>query len=94
MVMRTGAVYWAESKTSIPPEFGPSTTTVLYAKRTVDGFRGATHVVIAHRPQTRFERLRHASLVDALVEAPGRRAARGGSGKPRPNPRLAFSIGP
>jgi two-component system sensor histidine kinase KdpD len=31
--------------------------------------RGATHVVIAHRPQTRFERLRHASLVDALVEA-------------------------
>jgi len=42
---------------------------VLYAKSTVDGFRGATHVVIAHRPQTRFERLRHASLIDALVKA-------------------------
>ena len=37
--------------------------------RFVDGFRGATHVVIAHRPQTRDERLRHASLIDALVKA-------------------------
>ena len=31
--------------------------------------RGATHVVIAHRPQTRFERLRRASLADVLMEA-------------------------
>ena len=31
--------------------------------------RGATHVVIAHRPQTRFERLRHAPLAEALLEA-------------------------
>ena len=31
--------------------------------------RGATHVVIAHRPQSRFERLRHAPLSEALLEA-------------------------
>ena len=31
--------------------------------------RGATHVVIAHRTQTRFERLRHASLAEVLLEA-------------------------
>jgi two-component system sensor histidine kinase KdpD len=31
--------------------------------------RGATHVVIAHRPQTRLERLRHAPLADSLLEA-------------------------
>ena len=31
--------------------------------------RGATHVVIAHRSRTRFERLRHASLADALLSA-------------------------
>jgi two-component system sensor histidine kinase KdpD len=31
--------------------------------------RGATHVVIAHRPQTRFERLRRAPLADVLMEA-------------------------
>jgi two-component system sensor histidine kinase KdpD len=31
--------------------------------------RGATHVVIAHRPQTRFERLRRVPLADVLMEA-------------------------
>jgi two-component system sensor histidine kinase KdpD len=31
--------------------------------------RGATHLVIAHRPQTRLERLRHAPLAEILLEA-------------------------
>ena len=45
--------------------------------------RGATHLVVAHRPQTRLERLRHASLVEVLLEAlPGVEVLVVGPGRP------------
>ncbi len=45
--------------------------------------RGATHLVIAHRPQTRLERLRRASLVEVLLEAlPGVEVLVVGPGRP------------